>query len=337
MAITAAKNKTDSDSTEPSLRVEPRSLVSLCKAAADPLRLDIMRVLSKDSFGVQELAGIFSVPQPGMSHHLKILFKSGLLVTRRQGNSIFYRRALLKGETELDTFQAQLYATLDAIPLQQQWIDRMSDVYKERSLQSREYFERNSARFSENQGMLCELDQYMGNFTELLDLVHLKNKKTSRVMEIGPGQGDLLKELSGRFQTLVALDSSEEMLGLTKGQLGAKLRDIEFVNASLETYTPGEKTFDAVVLNMVLHHMSSPARAFQKLGSLVHSGGYAVIADLCSHDQEWAREKCGDVWLGFDPQDLSDWGKSAGFDEEQGSYLGLKNGFQIQLKLFRKK
>ena len=309
-----------------------RSLVALCKAAADPLRLDILRVLSQDSFGVQELARIFSVPQPGMSHHLKILSRSGLLETRRQGNSIFYLRTLLRDEGYLTSFQASLYATVDAVPLADEFGRKMAAIYKDRSQQSRLYFERNVDKFEENQGMLCELSQYFPNLRELLDLMSLPKK--SRVVEVGPGQGLLLEELARRFEKLVALDSSGEMLEFTKGKVREKNRKIEFVNSSLETYSPGHQKFDAAVLNMVMHHLSSPARAFQKLNQIVGESGYVLIADLCSHDQEWTRESCGDVWLGFDPKDLNECAANAGFKEKQSLYLGLKNGFQIQLKLF---
>lgn len=309
-------------------------LATICKAAADPLRLDIMRVLSKDSFGVQELATIFSMPQPGMSHHLKVLAKSGLLATRRQGNSIFYRRALRRSEGELHEFQASLFATIDTLPLADEYQIKIDRIYAERSSQSRSYFERNADKFEENQGMLCELSQYLPNLKEFLDLMELP--RASRVMEVGPGQGLLLKELASRFDELVALDSSEEMLALTKGKVPLKDR-ITFIQSSLESYEPkgaSDKGFDAVVLNMVLHHTSSPTQALQKLRRIVRPDRYLLIADLCSHNQEWTRASCGDVWLGFDPQDLKDWALSAGFAEDQSSYLGLKNGFQIQLKLF---
>lgn len=309
-------------------------LATICKAAADPLRLDIMRVLSKDSFGVQELATIFSMPQPGMSHHLKVLSKSGLLATRRQGNSIFYRRALLKGDGDLHDFQASLFATIDALPLADEYQVKIDRIYAERSAQSRSYFERNVDKFEENQGMLCELSQYLPNLKEFLDLMALP--RASRVMEVGPGQGIVLKELATRFDTLVALDNSEEMLALTKGKVSLKDK-VTFIQSSLETFEPkgsNGKGFDAVVLNMVLHHISSPAQALKKLRQIVRKDRYLLIADLCSHNQEWTRASCGDVWLGFDPQDLKDWALSAGFVEDQSSYLGLKNGFQIQLKLF---
>jgi len=309
------------------------TLVSLCKAAADPLRVDILRVLHQDSFGVQELAHIFSVPQPGMSHHLKVLFQSGLLVTRRQGNTIFYRRPVLHGAHCVDAFQASLYATIDAAPLEEKLTRKISEVYKERALHSRQYFERNAARFEENQGMLCELSQYLPNLSELMDLMELPKK--NRVMEVGPGPGLLIEELAKRFDKIVAVDDSEEMLELARTKVKGKNHPVEFVNCSLESYA-ADKTFDAVVLNMVMHHMASPAKAFRKLGQLVNAGGYVLVADLCSHNQQWAKESCGDTWLGFDPQEMNGWAADAGFKEEQSSYLGLKNGFQIQLKLFSK-
>jgi DNA-binding transcriptional ArsR family regulator len=308
------------------------ALAAVCKAVADPLRLDIMRVLSNDSFGVQELATIFAMPQPGMSHHLKILNKAGLLATRRQGNSIFYRRALLKAGLEFHDFLHSLFATVDELVLNEETSHRILAVYEDRSAQSRQFFERHADKFLENQGMLCELEQYLPNLREILDLMDLP--RSSRVMEVGPGQGELLKELSRRFDHLIALDNSEEMLALTQKHIAAKDK-IHFVQSSLESYDGREGQLDAVVLNMVLHHMSSPRQVFHKVAQLLTGRGCLVIADLCLHNQEWTRTSCGDVWMGFDPQDLKEWAAGAGFMEDQSLYLGLKNGFQIQLKLFR--
>jgi ArsR family transcriptional regulator len=315
----------------PSASIRPdddaASLAALCKAAADPLRLDVLRVLSHDTFGVQELAELFEMPQPGMSHHLKVLATAGLDVSRRQGNNIFYRRALLTGDDALSSFQGSLYATVDALPLAPALEGRLEGIYAERAAASRLFFARNAAKFDENNGMLCELGQYLPNLKELLDWTALP--RASRVMEVGPGRGLLLKELASRFDGLVALDSSEEMLALSRGALKDK---VSFIQSSLEAYAGAP--FDAVVLNMVLHHLPSPPQALQKLHELLRPGGYLLIADLCQHNQDWVRDACGDVWLGFDPVDLASWAAQAGLAEEQSLYLGLKNGFQIQLKLF---
>ena len=59
-----------------------------------------------------------------------------------------------------------------------------------------------------------------------------------------------------------------------------------------------------------------------------------VVTDLCQHDQDWARDACGDLWLGFDPNDLATWAERAGLQEIAGTYLAQRNGFQVQVRLF---
>ena len=79
------------------IRVEDNrlDLVQINKAAADSLRLQILQVLKTESFGVLELCEIFELAQSKLSHHLKVLLNAGLVATRRDGNSIFYRRPLV--------------------------------------------------------------------------------------------------------------------------------------------------------------------------------------------------------------------------------------------------
>jgi DNA-binding transcriptional ArsR family regulator len=74
------------------------SLASVSKALGDELRLEILHVLRTESFGVLELCRILSIRQNALSHHLKILATAGLVSSRREGNSHFYRRVLLLPE-----------------------------------------------------------------------------------------------------------------------------------------------------------------------------------------------------------------------------------------------
>ena len=69
-------------------------LTVLYKALADQLRLQILRLLRNESFGVMELCQILEIKQSALSHHLKILIDAGLLNRRKEGTAIFYRRAL---------------------------------------------------------------------------------------------------------------------------------------------------------------------------------------------------------------------------------------------------
>jgi hypothetical protein len=93
---------------------------------------------------------------------------------------------------------------------------------------------------------------------------------------------------------------------------------------------------DLIIFDMVLHHISSPAKTFKDSAALLNSDGYLLIVELCSHDQDWVRESCGDLWLGFEEGDLDHWADKAGLEKQQSSYLGLRNGFQIQMRTFKK-
>ena len=307
-------------------------LSKLFKALSDPFRLEVLRVLSADSFGVQELASLFSMPQPGMSHHLKVLSQADLVVSHRQGNSIFYRRTLLKNETEFLELRKTLFSTLDLLPLPEKTQRHVQDIYAQRASQSQNFFNKNSEKFLERQGLLCSTDQYLDSLSELIDTV--KIPKSSKVMEVGPGSGELMLELASRFSSVTALDNSPQMLELAKLKLG-KVRNVEFVESDLATFAPSAGPKDLVVLNMVLHHMPSPLLTFKKLNQIIAAGGYLIVADLCSHNQEWVRDSCGDVWLGFQPAELDKLAMEGRFALLQSQFLGLKNGFQIQLKVFR--
>jgi hypothetical protein len=87
---------------------------------------------------------------------------------------------------------------------------------------------------------------------------------------------------------------------------------------------------------MVLHHVPAPKEIFTQSAQLLKRGGCLLITDLCAHDQTWARESCGDLWLGFAPEDLTIWAKEAQLIEEQTQFLALRNGFQIQFRTFRR-
>ena len=87
---------------------------------------------------------------------------------------------------------------------------------------------------------------------------------------------------------------------------------------------------------MVLHHTASPAAVLAQLAHTLVPGGSLLLTDLCAHDQAWAREACGDLWLGFAPSDLAGWAALAGLVEDHNLYLALRNGFRVQLRVFQK-
>jgi 2-polyprenyl-3-methyl-5-hydroxy-6-metoxy-1,4-benzoquinol methylase len=312
--------------------VDSEHLLSFCKATAESLRLDILRMLSVESFGVMELCHIFDTAQPGMSHHLKILTSASLLQARREGNSIYYRRAIISSEDSIRPLVASLFDSVDRIAITPEIMKRRDQVHEERAQHAKIFFEKNADRLKENQDLIAEFSHYSGCVTDLLSNEDLPGDAT--VIEVGPGESDLIEVLHDRYGPVIAIDNVQEMLKKSQLNAGQKALDnIEFLLGELSDFESTHKA-DLIVLNMVLHHLPSPAQVFKSAHQMLNPGGRLLIADLCSHDQDWTQEICGDLWLGFDPDELDKWATDAELERGQSVYLGLRNGFQLQVRLY---
>ena len=310
---------------------EADQLSALLKASGDSLRLEILRVLDKQSFGVQELCSIFGMRQPAMSHHLKVLAQVDLVASRREGNSIFYRRHHQSPAQQWQALWQNLLSTVDSLPLPPVLLERIVAVHQERANSSRQFFEENAERFRAQQELIAIYQQYAEPMLELLDSAAMPSRRL--VLEIGPGEGAFLCELASRFETVTALDISDSMLALARDRCHG-LDNVNFILGDTKTAGKEQLRPDCIVANMVLHHTPSPAEIIADMASLLHPGGSLFLAELCRHDQVWAREACGDVWLGFDPEDISHWAEAVGLHDGQHLYFAQRNGFSVQLRQF---
>ncbi|MGK0499399.1 MAG: ArsR family transcriptional regulator [Oceanicoccus sp.] len=312
------------------------ALLAFCKASADQLRLDILKVLSRDSYGVLELCSIFGSKQSGMSHHLKILANAGLVKTRREGNTIFYRRSSRNGSSQLIELQRALYDVIDQQPISEQLQIKVEHVQQERAANSQQFFTENADNFSQQQEQIAAYELYGPNASELISR-SFSLQSPAIVLEIGPGEGAFLAELSPRFQQVYALDNSQQMLDKAANFANnSGLANVTFIQGDTKHEKLSELNADCAVVNMVLHHLPSPAEIFFDLSSVLKTDGQLFVTDLCSHDQEWVKASCGDLWLGFEPEDLTQWAADAGFKTGENIYLAQRNGFRVQIRQFIK-
>lgn len=308
-------------------------LAALCKAGGDPLRLNVLRALANDSFGVLELAQIFGIGQSGMSHHLKVLAQADLVATRREGNAIFYRRALPHTDLLGGKLHAALLEEVDNLTLPTDVQSRIGQVHGQRAAASQDFFSRVAEKFRAQQDLIAGLPQYRDSVVALLDKLSFGPGATA--IEVGPGDGGFLPELARRFAQVTALDNSPAMLDLARQVCEREM----LANVSLQladALNGVSLKADCVVLNMVLHHFAAPAEALKRMADLLQPGGSLLVTDLCSHNQSWAREACGDLWLGFEQDDLARWATAAGLAPGESLYVGLRNGFQIQVRHFQR-
>ena len=305
-------------------------VVALGKAVGDRLRAGILQVLHQDSYAVGELCELFEVPQPALSHHLKILHQVGLVARRREGNSIFYRRAALPAHAPATA----LLDALDRNPLPGHTTDRIAAIHSARNQRSAAFFASNTEEISAHQAEICEPAAYGDLVMDMIDAALDEGLARRQALEVGPGTGELLAGLADRFRSTVGVDNAPAMLGAAQAALadrqGIRLRHQDFMTL------PRQRRFDALVAAMVIHHQASPAAFFRQAASVLRTPGAMVVVELCRHDQEWAADACGDQWLGFDPDELTSWAERAGFESVQSQYLTRKNGFRIQIHRFRK-
>jgi len=308
-------------------------LVSLCKASADGLRLQVLRVLRNDSFGVSELCNLFDMRQPALSHHLKVLASAGLVATRREGNSIFYRRSELGQRPELQSLQESIFRAVDALELPETLNRRVADLQRSREKNSQDFFRNNADKFREQQDLIASYEQYADTVAQVLADAPLAHNGVA--LEVGPGDGAFLEILSERFERVVALDNAREMLDRAETRAAqAGLDNVRFIHGDTGHQSLADISADCIVVNMVLHHTPEPQAVLADIAGSLADDGVVVITDLCEHDQAWARENCGDLWLGFQPEELTAWAASAGLAEIASVYLAQRNGFKVQVRLF---
>lgn len=137
----------------------------------------------------------------------------------------------------------------------------------------------------------------------ILDKDILKPDMTG--MEFGAGTGLLSIALKDHFSEIILIDSSVEMIRITKEKLEkASIRNLLPLFFDLEKSEYQDKTFDIIFSQMALHHVDDVDTMLRKLHMLLNPGGMIVIADLYSedgdfHDQEFHGH------LGFDPEELA--------------------------------
>ena len=72
---------------------ERQRYASVGRALADPKRLCVLESLADGELSVRDLATRVSCQVPNMSQHLAVLRTAGLVTTRRDGSTVFYRLA----------------------------------------------------------------------------------------------------------------------------------------------------------------------------------------------------------------------------------------------------
>ena len=305
---------------------------ALFKAMGDELRLQILRSLARDSYNVTELCEIFSVRQSALSHHLKILVEAGLLARRKEGTATFYRRALADGANK--GLRHHILEEIDRAAIPRIIEEGVRRVQWQREQNSQEFFWGNISRFRKQQELIAPWQDYSEATLQLLRRANVA--RTATIAEIGPGEGWLLPSLRDIAAQVVAIDLSAAMLERARAHAG-HLEGITFIEGNTKALKQHRVRAEAIVANMVLHHTPDPQAILNDASAALKPGGSLIVSDLCAHDQAWVREYCGDLWLGFTPDQIREWAMEASLEPHAELFLAQRNGFQIQIQHFQRR
>jgi ArsR family transcriptional regulator len=278
----------------------------LYRVLSEPIRLRLLALAAEEELAVGELAELVGESQPNVSRHAASLKQAGLVNVRRHGT-----RTLLRTNDEAiqDPVVADALESGRALCAADGSLAKIAEVVRARDTVAREFFSRASGGPLSSSGP-TEMGAYLVALGQLLP-------RRSLAIDAGTGEGGLIDVLAPVFEHVVAVDRSEAQLARAKERASLRgFENVTFVLGELDDprvlEAAGEGA-DAVFAVRVLHHAARPAKAVERLADLCRVGGSVVVLDYAAHEDESMREQA-DLWLGFEPSELSRLARAAGLE-----------------------
>lgn len=282
------------------------------EALAEPVRLRLVRILEGQELAVGEIVKVLQLPQSTVSRHLKVLSEAGLLGKRAAGTAALYR-------VVLDDLSLPVRAIWMAVREQVDGAEdarRLRAVLAERRLDSQAFFGRVAGEWDDLRARL-----FGGDFTAKALLAMLPSDWV--VADLGCGTGNATELLASHVEKVIAVDQSEPMLDAAKLRL-KEAGNVQFAAGSLDKLPLKDKSVDAAVCVLVLHHLQEPVQALKEMKRVLRTdrgGGLVLIVDMVEHDRQDYRHTMGHTHLGFSDQRMMKMLEEAGFRGARVSVL----------------
>jgi ubiquinone/menaquinone biosynthesis C-methylase UbiE len=275
------------------------NLIKTLKALSDETRFRIFRLFFNGIFNVNEILYIIGGKQSNISHHLKILQDSDLIIGKKEGAQVFYRiNDLENGNLELVNFVKKNEMEINHYT---EDIKRIEAILEKRKKSAEEYFNSIGEELDNVQAKLFE------NIYSVESIAHLFGKKMKVIADIGCGTGRNLPVLAKYSEKIIGIDSSPKMINLSE-HISQKFNlNYELKIGDVSQIPLSDESLDGIFANMVLHHISEPSKTLKEFSRILVRHGRLLLVDLMSHNDESMREKYADLWLGFNVNEIEKW------------------------------
>jgi ArsR family transcriptional regulator len=261
------------------MKASTASLLTQFKALADPVRARLVALCAATECSVSELTGITGQSQPRVSQHLKQLCAVNLLERFKDGHFVYYR---VRNDGATSARRRRLLALL---PDDEPQFEK--DLSKLRLLRS------DATPFEST-------DADRSLYRALVELT--VSRSLGDLLDIGCGQGRVLKLLASRAHRLVGVDIDSDARRLARAELllaGLSNTTLRQGNMLALPFDDGE--FDTVILDDVLVDADDPSAAIAEAKRVMNPEGRLLL--LASVNDESLAEV---------RQNFSDWATAAG-------------------------
>lgn len=254
--------------------------ISQFKALADPVRMRLLALCAHGECSVSELTEVLLLSQPRVSQHLKALCDAALLERFRDGHFVYYR---VPGRgADAQTRRRLLELLPDDEPAFADDIERLRRL-------------RGGNRTADSGSDDRPLHRALVALTVATPLGDL--------LDIGCGQGRILKLLASRAQRAVGVDIDADARRFARAELLlAGLKNCTLRKGDMYQLPFADGEFDTVILDDVLADAAQPVAAIQEAARLLRAGGRLLLL---------VSDNGADVKRISD--DLADWCRTAKF------------------------
>lgn len=232
-------------------------LILQLKALAEPVRLRLMALCAHGECSVSELTGVLAQSQPRISQHLKQLCDAGLLQRFRDGHFVYYR---IGGKGRDAALRRRLLAL---VPQDEPLFYR--DIERLRELRSSQ--ETPPPTFDESDRSLHRALVELTVAAPIGDLI-----------DIGSGQGRILKLLASRAQRAVGVDIDSTARRFARAELLlAGLPNCTLRKGDMYGLPFQESEFDTIILDDVLSDAERPTAVLDEARRLLRPGGRLLL------------------------------------------------------------
>lgn len=301
-------------------------LLQALRAAGEHTRLRILALCAERELTVTDLIHILGQTQSRVSRHLKIMVDAGLLERFQEGQWARYRIA---GQ---GSGRPQRGATKSGVSVARyimQNLDAMHPLLR----RDREALNRHqAAKRSRVQQFIAEHAQSWESLRETyIDQAAvdaavramLLSRPVRHLLEVGAGVGHGLEMLGPHVGAAIGIDISFPMLDLARARIeDAGLANCQVRHADMMALPYDDRTFDAVLFNMVLHYVEEPPLALDEAARVLAPGGQILIVDFAPHSVSELRTEHKHLWSGFERDRMLRWLEAAGFTEPHYETVG---------------